>query len=509
MAVVALLAASCSSADDAIANGSKPGDSTSTPTKTVSLTASIGANLRTGMINDGDGYVSFYWHKGDAIGIQIKDAKGNWGYAKFTTDDETGATTATFTGEVPEDYEIQQYAVYPYYELGVEFTGEKSANIWLAPEINYPPIEELIFPTTEDGTTTYPATSTNVTMVGSIADRNITFRHLGGLAVIRVDKMPYIDGSIEITADQNLCGTYPVSDLSADDAQIKATESSNGYPYYQIHFDKATVGSPAVFYLPLATGTYSNLKFDIVQNGKAPISIPYGTLDIGRGEIHAISFTSNAKGALRNIRSLGNHEYLVNGQRFMDLGLESGLLWAETNIGSSSPYLPGDYFAWGETETKSSFTNDNATWASTEYSQATLLAKDDAATASWGSGIRMPTQEEFDKLGSEATRLWKDKYINELKTRKEFFHIYNGTDETRCIYLPVTDIYDGTSLSEAPEAVYWTSTASTTLTNGLRTAYFLDGMQTSTSGSGYSPGKYTLSTQPLYRGCNIRAVADK
>ena len=40
------------------------------------------------------------------------------------------------------------------------------------------------------------------------------------------------------------------------------------------------------------------------------------------------------------------------GHDFVDLGLESGLLWATRNIGADYPEEYGDYFAWGETETK-------------------------------------------------------------------------------------------------------------------------------------------------------------
>ncbi len=89
---------------------------------------------------------------------------------------------------------------------------------------------------------------------------------------------------------------------------------------------------------------------------------------------------------------------MVNNRRFIDFGLESGLLWAEVNVGTTSPYLPGDYYAWGEIEPKESYTNDNATWGSTAYSQATLLTEHDAATENWGSGIRIPTQENFNEL---------------------------------------------------------------------------------------------------------------
>lgn len=42
----------------------------------------------------------------------------------------------------------------------------------------------------------------------------------------------------------------------------------------------------------------------------------------------------------------------INGHKFVDLGLPSGLLWADRNVGADSPYDYGDFFAWGETKTK-------------------------------------------------------------------------------------------------------------------------------------------------------------
>ena len=39
----------------------------------------------------------------------------------------------------------------------------------------------------------------------------------------------------------------------------------------------------------------------------------------------------------------------------VDLGLPSGILWASCNIGASSPSEIGDYFAWGEKESKDAY----------------------------------------------------------------------------------------------------------------------------------------------------------
>lgn len=518
IAAITLTMASCTQESNALPDG---GDNNNGHKRTIQLTAQL-QSTRTGMVNNGDGYASFYWHKGDAIGVQVKYYNGNYGFVKLTTDCETGSRTATFTGEIDDDCELQQYAVYPYNEAYA--TTENSFSIPVAGEYNYDEYDggvpdSIIFPVTKDGVTTYPVRSTGMHMVGTITGNSIAFRHLGGLAVIRIDKMPYTDGQIEITADQDLCGIYTVSNLSASDAQIKIADASGGSAYSHFIFSGAKEGRPGVFFLPLATGTYTNFTVTFLHSaaqGIVSYIIPYGELTINRADIRAISITTNSKGVLRNIRSLGNNQYLVNGHKFIDLGLESGLLWAETNIGSTSPYLPGDYFAWGETTTKTSYTNDNAKWANTPYPQATLLPEDDAATVNWGSGIRTATKEEFEELGTNSftQRLWTNKYIDELQIRKIFFYIYNKSDETRCIYLPTGGTYNGTSISGnetnyySAESDYWTSTASTTLINDMRTAYYLLGRGGSSSSAANS-GIYELEASALYYGHNIRPVADK
>ena len=46
----------------------------------------------------------------------------------------------------------------------------------------------------------------------------------------------------------------------------------------------------------------------------------------------------------------------------VDLGLPSGTLWADRNIGADSPEGYGDYFAWGETRPKSTYS-----WSTYKY----------------------------------------------------------------------------------------------------------------------------------------------
>ena len=89
----------------------------------------------------------------------------------------------------------------------------------------------------------------------------------------------------------------------------------------------------------------------------------------------------------------------------IDLGLPSGTLWADRNIGASSPEDSGYYFAWGEIEPK----NGKYTWDIYKYKDnpETLPSSHDAATQNWDSDWRMPTKEQFDELIENCKWTWK------------------------------------------------------------------------------------------------------
>ena len=115
---------------------------------------------------------------------------------------------------------------------------------------------------------------------------------------------------------------------------------------------------------------------------------------------------------------------VVAGHEWVDLGLPSGTLWATCNVGATAPEEYGDYFAWGETTPKATYS-----WSTYQYgsSSSTLTkycnnssyglngftdnktildAEDDAATVNWGSGWRMPTFDEIDELKKNTTATW-------------------------------------------------------------------------------------------------------
>ena len=133
---------------------------------------------------------------------------------------------------------------------------------------------------------------------------------------------------------------------------------------------------------------------------------------------------------------------------WVDLGLPSGLLWAECNLGATSPEEYGNYYAWGETQPKEVYDwstyryctvndqgnlqtlikyNTTSTYG-TPDSLTTLEAVDDAATAAFGSGARMPTADEWRELIDNTTVEWTT--LNGVNGRK--FTAANGN----ALFLP-------------------------------------------------------------------------
>lgn len=111
----------------------------------------------------------------------------------------------------------------------------------------------------------------------------------------------------------------------------------------------------------------------------------------------------------------GDNSTVINGHNFIDLGLPSGTLWAEANLGAATKADYGNYYAWGETTTKdvyswATYNYGDSTQDVTKYNdkdkKTTLEADDDAATKSWGDPCRMPTITEFDELLENCSNTW-------------------------------------------------------------------------------------------------------
>ncbi|MGM9819172.1 MAG: hypothetical protein ACI30B_09405 [Paludibacteraceae bacterium] len=118
----------------------------------------------------------------------------------------------------------------------------------------------------------------------------------------------------------------------------------------------------------------------------------------------------------------GNVTGTENGHAYVDLGLPSGTKWATCNVGASSPEGYGNYYAWGETEPKTTYDLSSYKWCNGSYDTLTkyntssdygtvdnktqLELADDAARANWGGAWRMPTDAEWTELRENCTWTW-------------------------------------------------------------------------------------------------------
>ena len=197
----------------------------------------------------------------------------------------------------------------------------------------------------------------------------------------------------------------------------------------------------------------------------------------------------------------------VNGHEWVDLGLPSGKLWATCNVGASGPTDYGDYFAWGETQPQAS----NAyNWSSYKYANGsydeltkycndsdygnngftdnltTLEASDDAATANWGAGWRMPTYTELEELKDNCTVTW----TTQNGVNGCLFTASNGNG----LFLPAAGRRGGGELDGAGSCGYYWS--SSLYTDYPYLARYLN----------FSSGDYCVSYNSRYGGFTVRPV---
>ena len=496
----AALATSCTSDDLAGQKQSQTGS------QTVTLTASIDDKntTRMGMSKEDNSLTSFYWNQKDIILVQVQSDETISG-ARFATTAEDGATTASFTGDVVGT--VGKFAVYPYSESH-KFTSETALTYNLPATYTYEKVESNIFSKTTNGVTSYPTNNTSIPLVGKIEDGNIVFKHIGGLAVIRIDKMPVSSGTLKITANEQLSGDFSIADLSVSEPVITTTTSSDNNTV-TFSFSNASTESAGVFYLPLATGSYSGMKIEIASNDNTTSStINYGTLDVVRASVTAIPLYNNS-GTIEKYVKDSDGKYIINGHKFVDLGLS--VLWAETNIGAESAVDDGYYFAWGETDTptKSTYSSGNYKYG-TSYSNMTkyntddkktvLEKEDDAAYVNWGSSCRMPTKDEFEDLANSDNCEWTwttENNVNGYKVTSKKTGYTNNS-----IFLPASGHRFNERLNDHNlEGYYWPST----LIGSTESTYPYYAYQFHLRSYGYGCGDGSYR----YDGHTVRPVAEK
>ena len=174
------------------------------------------------------------------------------------------------------------------------------------------------------------------------------------------------------------------------------------------------------------------------------------------------------------------------GHEWVDLGLS--VKWATCNVGASSPTGYGNYYAWGETSTKSNYTEDNCKTWERSLSDIRGNSSYDAARAKWGGSWRLPTHAECKELINNCTRQWTTQ--NGVKGMR-FTSKKNGNS----VFFPAAGGRYGTSTNNAGEGGhYWSSTPCESNTQSAYGLYFDSGGSAGTDRYGRH---YGLSVRPV------------
>lgn len=153
-----------------------------------------------------------------------------------------------------------------------------------------------------------------------------------------------------------------------------------------------------------------------------------------------------------------------NGHNYVDMG--TSVMWSPVNLGATVIGEYGDYYAWGELETKEYYADSTYKWYDIEQKKytkyvlndnkgttidnlTTLELEDDVAHVKWGGTWRMPTEEEMQELIDKCNFEYKE-------TEYGPGFLVTAKNNNR-MFLPLSMIWD----DGVKWGYYWTSSLST------------------------------------------------
>ena len=294
-------------------------------------------------------------------------------------------------------------------------------------------------------------------------------------------------------------GTYTID----SNRNVITLKSPSGRVSESFKVTELTLASFVVF-MPDINGNYlSELSLEYRPATREDDIPPYITNDntddnIGNNNNDNTNNDENTDNGNNNEATTGT----ISGHDWVDLGLS--VKWATCNVGASKPEDYGDYYAWGETETKSNYTWKTYKWCNgskdtmTKYctnsnygtvdNKTVLEPEDDVAHVQCGGSWRMPTRAEQDELEEKCTWNWTT--LNGIKGYK-----VTGPNG-KSIFLPAAGCLHGTGVNNrGTHGEYWLSSLSSNGSNYAYCSYF------------YS-SKYGWASIYRYLGYTVRPVSE-
>lgn len=394
---------------------------------------------RTSLTNTGTA-ISFAWKNGEAIGI-FRIAPTTNSQAKQTLTTDADGLNAEFKGAGWALLKGNTYAAYspfkdmltsvPYSAVPVTMTGQKQTGNASLKHIG--------------DSYDYMYAKADVPSDGGVV--TFGFEHVGAIAMLQLT-MPEDASwkSATLTSESSVFISSCTMNVSNGSLANKVTSKSQTLELASIS------GKDITLYMAMLPCTTGDLTLTVTSSTSMEYTAKLTGKTLVAGK--AYKWEASPKGATINYG-----EAPANAQA-VDLGLPSGLKWANMNVGATKPEGKGTYFAWGEvtgceyvgnntdctpaimdgypstwkggtnsnyvsgnSKTNFSWTyykwSSNGSWTGmTKYtypdnqtsgiwynngsfvgdSKTTLDPEDDAATVNWGGDWRMPTYAEQTEL---------------------------------------------------------------------------------------------------------------
>lgn len=353
-----------------------------------------------------------YWNPGDAINVFFGSDKG-----KFTSSNTEDAAKASFNGSITissvigmnegEDDDNCVWGLYPYHETA-----------------------------SFDGTYVYTSLSSEqMGKAGSFADDLfITLAKSNSFKLSFYNVLAGIKFSIQKEGVKKVIFSGNDGEILTGDLKLKfgederpvVSEITNGKTSVTLTPDGGTFTVGEYYYIVFAPTTFSKGFTLSFQTATEEGEYTYNK---------SITFPRNMFGTLTNADKDVTYSE-KNDYEYVDLGLS--VKWATCNVGANMPEGYGDYYAWGETATKSFYEwktykygegdgdenpekltkyCNNSAWGYNGYSddKTVLEPTDDVAHVKWGGNWRIPTVAEWDELLNDDNCTWSSTTQNGVR----------------------------------------------------------------------------------------------
>lgn len=177
----------------------------------------------------------------------------------------------------------------------------------------------------------------------------------------------------------------------------------------------------------------------------------------------------------------------LNGHEGIDLGI--GVKWATCNVGASKASDVGEYYAWGDVNTKKDYTESTSKTYQRNIPEISGDITRDPATVKWGQGWRLPTKAEIKALCQKCKWTWT------AQGGRRGYLVTGPSGES--IFLPAGGYrFSATIFDSGVTGGYWAGSPSP---SDNRFSYYMD----------FNDKEHSWYLSERYIGRNIRAVTDK